>query len=114
MKRITIIAALAFFSAVATGCLGQTSSTPAGTDESTLVSDRAHQVANGEDPTAQTPASPAQALELKTHPNDDGQGPHPEPWLYQEGPHPEPWQGKKIMVEPDPNTGGSGNGSGKP
>jgi hypothetical protein len=108
MKRITIVSVLALFSAVAaTGCLGQTSGA-AGTDESTLVSQRTHEVVNPDPRSADYNGAPAQALELKTHSTDDGQGPSPEPWMRQEGPSPEPWQGKKLMTEPDPNPSSSG------
>jgi hypothetical protein len=106
MKRITIVAVLALFSAVAsTGCLGQTSSGES-TDESNLVSQSATQAPNEEQRTAQYNGGPAITLELKTHPNDEGQGPHPEPWLDQEGPHPEPWSGRKLIIlDPHPNNG---------
>jgi hypothetical protein len=120
MKRITLLSTastLAFISLVAsgaTGCIGQASSGE-GTDESTLVSRRTHDVANGEDPNAAYAGGPARALELQSHATDDGQGPHPEPWLDREGPHPEPWTGKQISTQPDPNDpNGNGNGTGKP
>jgi hypothetical protein len=112
MKRITIIAALTFISAVGTGCIGQTSTTE-GSDESTIVTRRAHDVVNGTDDPASYAGGPARALELQSHSTDDGQGPHPEPWLDQQGPHPEPWQGKSISTEPDPDPN-NGNGNGKP
>lgn len=112
MKRITITRlapVLAFLASSALmGCLGETSSTTE-TDESTIVSNRAHQVANGDDRYAEFGGGPTRALELKTRPGEEGQGPHPEPWLDQEGPHPEPWQSKNVTTTPDPN----GNGESK-
>ena len=115
MKRTSIIAVLGLFTAFASvGCIGQSTS-EVGTDESRLVSDRAHNVASSDDPSAVYDQGPARALELKMAPSQNGQGPHPEPWLEQEGPHPEPWQSKNISAAPDPNGGsGSGNGNGKP
>lgn len=107
MKRITFVAVVALFSAVAsTGCLGQTGSGE-GTDESDQTSDRAYDLTPGdEEANAKYVAAPSHALELKTHSTDDSQGPHPEPWLDQAGPHPEPWTGK--IAEPDPTAGNSG------
>lgn len=109
MKRISIVSVLALFSAVAAaGCFGQTGAE--GTDESTLVSQRTHEVVNPDPRSATRNGAPAQALELKTHSTDDGQGPSPEPWMRQEGPSPEPWQGKKLMTtEPDPNPSSGGS-----
>jgi hypothetical protein len=119
MKRITITRVapvLAFLASVVmtgalTGCLGATSSTE-GTDESSIVSNRAHKAANAEDNAAYN-GGPAQTLELKTRADDQGQGPHPEPWLDLEGPHPEPWQSKNITSAPDPDPNAN-NGNNKP
>jgi hypothetical protein len=110
MKRINmtrVAPVLAFLASFALmGCLGQATSTE-GTDESSVVSNRAHDVANADDNAADFNGGPTRALELKTRPSDANQGPHPEPWLDQEGPHPEPWQSKNVTItpEPDPNSG---------
>jgi hypothetical protein len=118
MKRINITRvapALVFLASVVmtgalTGCLGETTTTP-GTEESNIVSNRTHDVANGDDSAAAYNEAPTRTLELKTGPSDANQNPHPEPWLDQEGPHPEPWQSKNISsTPPDPN----GNGNKKP
>ena len=112
MKRITITRlapVLAFLASSALmGCLGETSSTT-GTDESTIVSNRARDVVNGDDRNAEFNGGPTRALELKTRTDDEGQGPHPEPWLDREGPHPEPWQSKDITTTPDPDPNGNGD-----
>jgi len=111
MKRITIsrvAPVLAFLASLAlTGCLGETSSTE-GADESSIVTNRTHEVANADERNAAFSGGPTQTLELKTRMDDEGQGPHPEPWLDQEGPHPEPWQSKNVTTtpEPDPNANG--------
>lgn len=111
MKRITITRlapVLAFLASSALmGCLGETSRTTE-TDESTIVSNRAHQVANDDDRNAEFRGGPTRALELK-RPGEEVQGPHPEPWLDQQGPHPEPWQSKDITSAPDPDPNNSGN-----
>ena len=115
MKRINITRVapvLAFLASIVlasalTGCVGQATSTE-GTDESSLVSNRAHAVADAEERNAALNSGPARALELKTRTGDEGQGPHPEPWLDQEGPHPEPWQSKNLSYSPpDPNNNGN-------
>lgn len=114
MKRITrisiarVLPVLAIIVAsLSTGCTAETS-TSTGTDESSIVSDRAHDVANGDVDNAEYRGGPAKALELKTRLDEEGQGPHPEPWLDQQGPHPEPWQTKNVTFVPDtdPNTNG--------
>jgi hypothetical protein len=115
MKRINItrvapvlaFLASALMASALTGCAGETTSTEQ-SDESSIVSDRAHNVANAEEATAAFSGGPTQALELKTRTDDEGQGPHPEPWLDQEGPHPEPWQSKNLSYSPpDPNNQGN-------
>jgi hypothetical protein len=100
MKRITIVAVLALFSAVAsTGCLGQSSTS---TDEETAESEQSSgRALTDEEQSASFIRGPSQTLELNLHPNGEAQGPHPEPWLWQWGPHPEPWNGN--IGEPDPN-----------
>jgi hypothetical protein len=111
MKRITItrvapvLAFLASF--VMMGCFGE-ASTSTGTDESSFVANRAHNVANADEANAAFGAGPTQTLELKTRADDQGQGPHPEPWLDREGPHPEPWQSKNITIAPDPDPNNTG------
>ena len=111
MKRINmtrVAPVLAFLATVTmmaalVGCTGETSSTD-GTDESSIVSNRAHNIVNGDETNAAFNGGPTRALELKTRADDEGQGPHPEPWLDREGPHPEPWQSKDIATTPpDPN-----------
>ena len=112
MKRINMtrvapaLAFVALASLALVGCTGETSSTD-GTDESSIVSNRAHHVVNGDEANAAFNGGPTRALELKTRADDEGQGPHPEPWLDREGPHPEPWQSKNITTTPpDPNGNG--------
>ena len=100
MKRISIIAVLSFFSALASvGCIGQTTSDGSGTQESTLDS----QSSNGDsanDPTENPDfkGKTAQEFELKVHPTSDNGGPSPEPWETQQGPSPEPWNGHAIVI----------------
>ena len=115
MKRINITRVapvLALFASIVmasalTGCIGGTTSTEQ-TDESSIVASRARRVANVDEANAAFSGGPTQALELKTRTNDEGQGPHPEPWLDQEGPHPEPWQSKDLSYSPpDPNDNGN-------
>lgn len=112
MKRINmtrVATVLAFLASSAlVGCIGQPTSTD-GTDESSLVSNRAHDVANADDNAGTFNGGPTRALELKTRPSDANQNPHPEPWLDQEGPHPEPWQPKNLTITPDPDSSGSGS-----
>jgi hypothetical protein len=105
MKRITFVAIFALFAAVtSTGCFAQAGSGDGGEEEQ--VSGRARVYAPGDDDrNPELIAAPAHALELKSHSTDDGQGPHPEPWLDRQGPHPEPWTGR--IAEPDPNAGGT-------
>lgn len=110
MKRINmtrVAPVLAFLASLAlAGCTGETSSSEE-TDESSIVSNRAHNVVNGDEANAAFNGGPTRALELKTRADDEGQGPHPEPWLDREGPHPEPWQSKNITTTPsDPNGSG--------
>ena len=107
MKRISIIAILSLFSAVASvGCLGQTTSSGDGTQESTLDS----QPVNGDsanDPTENPDfkGKTAQQFELKVHPTDENGGPSPEPWETQQGPSPEPWNGHAITIATGTGTG---------
>lgn len=106
MKRISIVAVLAIFSAFASaGCFGQTGSTGDGTGESTLVSQSDTDPANGEPQTGPYKGKTAQTLELKVHPTDENGGPSPEPWEAQQGPSPEPWNGHAIIIATDPNPG---------
>ena len=104
MKRITIVAVLALFSAVSTtGCLGAGLGGGEDTDESEQSS--GHSTTNAEDERrAAFIRGPQQTLELNLHPNTDSQGPHPEPWLKVLGPHPEPWDPPKAS---ESGSGGS-------
>ena len=114
MNRITFVSVLAFLAAVgSTGCLGQ----PAPSEEDTAATEQASRRAKyvgTSDEELYGAGQPNQQLELNVHPNgeaitdDEGQGPHPEPWQEKAGPHPEPWTGKTA----EPSSGGNG-GSGK-
>ena len=112
MKRISIghvascARVFALFLAVASvGCIGQTSSTGDGTNESTLNSQSDTDPTSGDPQPGSFKDRTAQALELKVHPTDENGGPSPEPWAAQQGPSPEPWNGRAIMIANPP--GGS-------
>ena len=101
MKRTTIVAVLALFSAVATtGCFTQSGGGES-TDESEQSSRGSHDSTDGDERNSALLGGPQHALDLDLHPSTDRQGPHPEPWLKVMGPHPEPWEGN--LSESDPN-----------
>ncbi len=106
MKRITIVAILAIFSAASAGCIQQTSSTAEETSENASVS-KPNDGTPADSQSAEYRGAPAQSLELDIHPANEGQGPHPEPWLDQQGPHPEPWTGRAIIIATDPKGSGT-------
>jgi hypothetical protein len=106
MNRITLVSVLALVTAFATtGCFGQSAGNEEETGESEQSSRRGVRAGAEEEGNLYGYGQPNQQLELNLHPTDQGQGPHPEPWLQQAGPHPEPWTGK--TAEP---SGGGGNG----
>jgi len=112
MKRITIAALITILSTVAgTGCIGQTSSTGNGKDDSVTTA-QPNDVTEGDKQTAEFKGGPSQALELDVHVTNEGEGPHPEPWLDQQGPHPEPWTGRAMIIATDPDS--DPNGTQKP
>jgi hypothetical protein len=109
MKRISIshvASVLAFFFAVGSvGCLGQTASAGDGTSPSPLDSQGSHDVGDGDPQAGKFEGKTSQALELKVHATNEGNGPSPEPWETQQGPSPEPWNGHAIIVATDPKGG---------
>jgi hypothetical protein len=102
LLRISVLAVACLSASLATGCFSQTVDQGDLTDETSQGS-HAGTAATGSGG-AHTGSTPAQTLELRLHPSNDGEKPHPEPWLRQEKPHPEPWA---ELLQPDPNAGGS-------
>ena len=109
MKRISIshvVSVLALcFAAGNVGCIGQTASAGDGTTESSLDSQGSHDVGEADPLAGEFKGKTSQALELKVHATNEGNGPSPEPWETRQGPSPEPWNGHAIIVATDPKGG---------